>query len=331
MSDAPTALPSLVVIVVNWNGREVLPDCLGSLRESGYPDLRVIMVDNASTDHSVPWTRKHHPEVEVLETGANRRWAGGNNAALDLLADEGWPCDHALLLNNDTIVPEGSLERLTAAVAADPQAMAGTPRIVYASEPSRLWYDGGQASTWTGWVRHEGIRQQAGRRGTEPRPVGYGTGCALLITREGFACAGRLDERYHFYGEDVDWCLRLRRRGGLILHVPRAVVLHKVSASLGAASPAKVYLRSRSHVRLLRTHARGRQWPVLWPAQIAYQGAHALWHCWHGRPATALALWQGVLDELRDRPVDTPVMPMVPSPDGGKRAARRRGGDGGQS
>lgn len=317
MSEQAAALPSLCVVVVNWNGRDVLPDCLRSLAESGYPGLRILMVDNASSDGSVAWTRKHHPEVEVLETGANLRWAGGNNAALAQLAREGWPQDHVLLLNNDTVVPGGSLERLGAAVAAEPRAWAATPRIVYADDPSRAWYDGGKVGAWSGWVRHEGIRKLTGTLPTEARFVEYGTGCALLVTRAALARCGLLDTDYHLYGEDAEYCLRLRARGGEVLHVPRSVILHKVSASLGAMSPRKAYLRSRSHIRLLRQHWPRRRWPVLWPAQVAYFAGHATWHCWHGRPDTARQLLQGVLDELRCgrrqvADLDTGERPVVP-------------------
>lgn len=317
MSDPTAALPSLCVVVVNWNGRDVLPDCLRSLAESGYPGLRILMVDNASSDGSVAWTRKHHPEVEVLETGANLRWAGGNNAALAQLAREGWPQDHVLLLNNDTVVPGGSLERLGAAVAAEPRAWAATPRVVYADDPSRAWYDGGKVGAWSGWVRHEGIRKLTGTLSPQTRFVEYGTGCALLLTREALARCGLLDTDYHLYGEDAEYCLRLRALGGEVLHVPRSVILHKVSASLGAMSPRKAYLRSRSHIRLLRQHWPRRRWPVLWPAQVAYFAGHATWHCWHGRPDTARQLLQGVLDELRSGPrqatdLDTGERPVVP-------------------
>jgi GT2 family glycosyltransferase len=297
------ALPSLCVVVVNWNGREVLEDCLHSLTESGYPGLRVILVDNASTDTSVAYARRHHRSVEVLESAENLRWAGGNNLALDRLRAEGWPQEQVLLLNNDTVVPQGSLERLTAALAATPDAWAATPRILYADDPARVWYDGGRVGRYSGWVRHAGIRQLAGRRPVTESRVEYGTGCALLLTRRALQTCGLLDTGYHFYGEDADYSLRVREAGGAILHVPRALVLHKVSMALGVASPRKVYLRSRSHVRLLNRHWSAPRRLALLPAQLAYLGGHLLWHLWHGRPTTALALVEGVLDEMRGRPL----------------------------
>ncbi len=302
-SDSGGQLPSLCVVVVNWNGRDVLEDCLRSLRESGYPDLRVIMVDNASSDNSVAYAQGRFPEVEILESDENLRWAGGNNLALAALRDEGWPQQQVLLLNNDTVVPEGSLERLTCALAAAPDAWAATPRILYADDPARVWYDGGRIGRHSGWVRHAGIRQLAGRLPVTESRVEYGTGCALLLGIRALETCGLLDTDYHFYGEDADYCLRIAAAGGAVLHVPRSLVLHKVSMTLGVASPRKVYLRSRSHVRLLNRH-----WPVwrrlgLLPAQAVYFGGHLLWHLWHGRPATALAMVEGILDELRHRPI----------------------------
>jgi len=310
-------LPSLAVVVVNWNGRAVLDDCLDSLRDGGYPDLRVMLVDNASTDSSVPFVRKHHPRVEILVAPQNLRWAGGNNLALARLQQEGWPQDQVLLLNNDTVVPAGSLERLTTALGDDPRAWAATPRILYESDPSRVWFDGGLVGSRSGWVRHRGIRRLAGHLPIASSYVEYGTGCALLLSRRALQTCGLLDTAYHFYGEDADYCLRMREAGGLILHAPRAVVLHKVSMTLGVASPRKVYLRSRSHWRLLRRHWPPCRWPLLIPAQAAYLTGHTLWHLWHGRPATALALWQGILDEGRGRAlagveVDTGAERVIP-------------------
>jgi GT2 family glycosyltransferase len=316
-SDGAGTLPTLCVVIVNWNGRGVLEECLATVTASGYPGLRVIMVDNASTDDSVAFTRDRYPGVEIIRSDENRRWAGGNNLALARLRDDGWPQDQVLLLNNDTVVPAGSLEILASALAAAPGAWAATPRIVYADEPARLWYDGGAVGAWTGWVRHRGIRQLASARPATPGPVEYGTGCALLVARAGLEACGLLDEDYHFYGEDVDYCLRLRAAGGRVLHVPASVIRHKVSASLGMASPQKVYLRSRSHVKLLRRHWPRRRLPLVALAQLAYAGAHVAWHCWHGRSATAVAVVRGLLDELTGRPdpspaVDRPADPMVP-------------------
>ena len=291
-------LPPLAVVVVNWNGRDVLPDCLASLADTGYPDLRVLVVDNDSQDDSLAWARENHPWCEYLQTGSNLRWAGGNNAGLRHLAAAGWEGD-VLLLNNDTVVPEGSLRYLATAMAEAPDAWAATPRVCYADDPARAWYDGGVAGRWTGWIRHAGIRRLTGRLRTEERYVDWGTGCALLLSPRALREVGELDEAFYFYGEDTDYCLRIGAAGGRILHVPRSLILHKVSASVGGTSSQKLRLRSASHIRLLNKHWPRRMWPVLIPCQIAYLTAHAAWPLWHGRPAAAMAVWEGTFTTWR--------------------------------
>ncbi len=294
--------PPLTVAVVNWNGRQHLDDCLGSLLRGGYRPLRIVMVDNGSSDDSVAHVRRRYPEVEVIEAGRNLRWAGGNNLVLRRMMAEGSDGELVLLLNNDTIVPPGSLTRLVSGLVAEPRAWAATPRICYAEAPARAWYDGGLVGEWTGWIRHAGIRRSLADLPDEPRFVGYGTGCALLLRREAVVAVGEIDESYYFYGEDTDYCLRLRRAGGEILHLPQAVVLHKVSAGLGADSPRKLYLRTRSHLLLLRRHWPRRRLPVLVPAQALYLGALVLRQLVRARGRAAWAVVQALLDELLRRP-----------------------------
>ncbi|MFT5233072.1 MAG: GT2 family glycosyltransferase [Candidatus Krumholzibacteriia bacterium] len=290
----------LAVIVVNWNGRALLPDCFASLQDARYKNVRVVMVDNGSEDDSVAWTRQWHPEVEIIETGANLRWAGGNNVGLRYLSREGFT-GSILLLNNDTIVPQGSLSTMVQALVADPAAWLVTPRICYASDPATVWYDGGFVGRWSGWVKHHGIRKLAGKLDPGQRYVGYATGCAMMLGSEVLAKVGELDEDFFFYGEDTDYSLRVTKMGGHILHVPRALVLHKVSASLRGDSPRKCKLRTRSHIRLLRKHWPLRSWPLLVVSQLVYLTGHSVWRLWHGELASALAFWQGAGDELSGR------------------------------
>ena len=298
-SDSP-ATPSLAVIVVNWNGRDLLGDCIGSLLSNGYEPLRVVLVDNGSTDDSLAFCRSAFPSVEIVAVTENRYWAAGNNLGLRHL-DETQVPDYILLLNNDTIVPGGSLRCLIDAMEDEPRAWAASPRICYSAEPSRIWYDGGRIGRLSGWVGHEGIRQLAGRRGFENRFVDFATGCAMMLTRGAIEVLGDLDEGYTLYAEDTDYCLRLRKAGGKVMHVPRSIVLHKVSASVGDVSPRKLYLRSRSHLRLLRLHwHRWRRLPLV-PSQLVFFLGHAAWHLWHGRLRAARALLDGAVDELAGR------------------------------
>ncbi|HPF35105.1 MAG TPA: glycosyltransferase family 2 protein [Candidatus Krumholzibacteria bacterium] len=295
----PVARPWITVVVVNWNGRPLLADCLGSLARAG-AGVRVVLVDNGSADDSVAWTREHFPAVEILRSEENLRWAGGNNLALARLREEGGE-EPVLLLNNDTLVPEGSLRTLADALRDEPAAWAATPRICYASDPGLLWYDGARVGAASGWVNHLGLRRPAGTRPLTRSWTDYGTGCALLVSRRALDAVGLLDEGYWLYAEDTDYSLRIRAAGGRILHEPRAIVLHKVSVTTGADTPRKAYLKNRSHVQLLRRRWPRRAWLTLAPAQLAYVGAQAAWHLFAGRPDTARAAVQGALDAWTGR------------------------------
>jgi GT2 family glycosyltransferase len=261
-----------------------------------------LLVDNASRDESVAMVRRDFPTVEIILASENLRWAGGNNLALQQVRSEPSQGRQILLLNNDTIVPKGTLATLTTALLAEPRAWAATPRICFAHDPGRIWYDGGKVGHFSGWISHVGLRQRATSRPLFRQFVEFGTGCALLLTEEAVHKVGDLDENFFLYGEDVDFCLRLRARGGTILHVPDAVILHQVSAALGASSPTKAYLRSRSHVQLIRKHWPGPRKPLAAVGLLVYFAGLAGWHLVGGRFAQALALWQGVWDEVRGAP-----------------------------
>jgi len=305
-NNSRSALPPLTVVVVNWNGVRYLEDCLGSLVGSGYKPLQIIMVDNGSVDDSVAFVRKRFPTVEIISSPENLRWAGGNNLAIRQVKEDGFNGGYLLLLNNDTIVPQGSLERLVTALAGEPAAWLATPRICYAHDPARVWYDGGYVGDYSGWIGHHGIRCLAGRLDSKQHFVGFGTGCALLLSEQAVNAIGEIDESFFLYGEDVDYSLRVIAAGGRILHVPRALVLHKISSSLGSDSASKIYLRSRSHLHLLARHWPRVRLPLLAVTVGIYLAGLAAWHLWQGRVATANAVFQGALDELRGSEICLP-------------------------
>jgi len=290
------SLPELTVIVLNWNGSVDLSECIRSLQNCGYPALKVLCVDNASTDDSVGMMQNDFPEIELIITSENLRWAGGNNFGLNYLGTE--LSDYVLLLNNDTIVKAGAFDKLVE-TAIKKNAWAVTPRICYADDESKVWYDGGLIGKLTGWIRHSGIRRHISDCSPEVREIDYGSGCALLLSRECIQQVGLFDESFFLYAEDCDYSMRIVAAGGSIWHDPGSMVLHKVSQSTGNDSPKKAYLKGRSNFRFLRKHCM--MWTV-WPFQVLISIAQAGWFLFRGYPVTAAAVFSGFVDELRDAP-----------------------------
>jgi len=222
--------PLTYVIVVNWNGMHDTLECLASLGKVSEP-MCIVVVDNGSMDGSQEAIRRTHPGVTLLETGANLRYAGGNNAGIRLALEKG--ADQIMLLNNDTTVDPGFLGAMTGSLLSSPDTGIVAPKILYSAEPDCVWYAGGEISFWTGTMRHRGIREKDDGRFDLPSETGYASGCCLLAKRSTVERIGLLDDSYFMYTEDADWCMRARRAGLRVTYEPRARVWHKVSVSAG--------------------------------------------------------------------------------------------------
>jgi GT2 family glycosyltransferase len=269
------AAPPVTVILVNWNGREVTLDCLASLLRATYPALRVLLVDNASTDGSVQEVRSRYPEVEVLVMAANLRFAGGNNAGMRHALESS--AEYLVLLNNDTVVDPGFLEPLVARMAADPGTGMVAPKIFYHATPEVIWFAGGAISMWTGTMRHIGIREVDRGQHDRPGDIEYATGCCVMVRSSVVRRVGMLDESFFIYGEDADWSMRVRQAGYRILYEPASKVWHKISVSSGGhLSAFKLRNKFLSNFRFFARHGSWYHWLVFPWMNILVNGAAAL-------------------------------------------------------
>jgi GT2 family glycosyltransferase len=293
----------LYVLVLNWNGVVDTLALLATLESCRMPQgwtLRVLVVDNGSSDGSVERIAASFPAVEILPLGENRRFAGGNNQGLKQALAAG--ADAVLLLNNDTEADPGLIERLLLALEQNPGAGAAAPLICYASPSERIWYAGGRCIVPLGHASHRGIGALDRGQYRMVEKTGYLTACCLLAPRATWERVGLLDERYFIYAEDADWSLRARAAGYALLFVPTARLWHKVSASTGAGSPWKIYQRLRANLALFARHARGVSRVTWLPAFLAQQLILAAWLAACGRWSAALAIPQALWDAVLGRP-----------------------------
>ena len=267
--------PSTYVIVLNWNGLADTRACLASLARACDERTVVLVVDNGSRDGSPEAIRREFPGVRVLETGANLRFAGGNNAGMRAALEAG--ADEIMLLNNDTTVDPGFLPAMRTRLRQWPGAGIVAPKILYHAAPELIWYAGGEISFWTGTMRHRGIRERDDGRFDAPHETAYASGCCFLVKREVVERIGMLDEAYHMYTEDADFCMRARRAGYRVVYEPRARVLHRVSVSAGGhLSAFKLRNKFISNFRFFARYAAWYQWGVFpWMSVAVNAGAGA--------------------------------------------------------
>jgi len=253
--------PSVSVILLTWNQRDLTLDCLASLRQLDYPaeKLNVIVVDNGSRDDTVAAIRECFPEVTVLENGDNLGFAEGNNVGIRHALRGTADC--IMLLNNDTEVDPHMLLHLTEALYRHDDIGVVGPKMLYFDPPDVIWCAGNSINWWTGATARLQAEQKDSAQVESEREVDFITACAVLLRREVIEQIGLLDARFFIYYEETDWLVRASRAGWRILYVPQARMWHKVSAAMGTTSPATDYYFNRNRLLFLARHQHGlRKW-----------------------------------------------------------------------
>jgi len=294
--------PRVGIVVLNWNRRDDTLACLGSLARLDYSAFEVVVVDNGSTDGSVLAIRERFPDVFLIENGENLGYTGGNNAGLRYALDRG--LDYVLLLNNDTEVASDLLHRLVAAAEADSRVGIAGPTIYYYDRPELIWSAGGAIDWRRGRTWMVGLDERdIGQFGNAPREVDFVTGCALLVRRAVLEAVGLLDERFFAYYEEAEWCVRARRAGFRIVHLPRARVWHKISPGAQADSPVVHYYMIRNRLLFLKlTGAGARAW--MNTLLVEYLRTLLSWSLrprWRGKGPQRRVMTQAIVDAWRGR------------------------------
>ena len=299
-----TPAPLLSVIILNWIHLTDPLDCLHSLVRQIYSNYFVIVVNDGSTDGSVPALQAQFPAITLLANPSNLGFAEGNNIGIRSALSHA--VSYVLLLNNDTVVDAALIEELVAAAESDERIAALGAKILYFAEPDRLWSAGGNVNYTETVARLRGYRQRDSGQFDRMADVDYVSGCAMLLRRQALEQIGLLDPVFSpAYFEDTDWCMRARRTGWRIVYVPAARVWHKVSMSSGGEYNVRErYLIGFNSIQFMRRYANARAWlkfsfyaigslPLLYLVRIC-QGRG------RGVVAKGLGLWDGLRGARRD-------------------------------
>lgn len=235
------------VLVVNWNGREHLDICFGSLLRQTLPGAELIMVDNGSTDGSLDYVRERFGDaVRVIALPTNIGYGAALNVGIQAARGR-----YLCALNNDTEVEAGCLAALFAAAVRYPDAGSFAPKIL-AFDDRRCIDNVGHLLYADGLSRGRGRLEEDRGQYDRDEEILLFSGCAVLLRREMLADVGLFDEDLFAYCEDTDLGLRAQLRGWSCRSVPTAMVYHKYSASTAHYSPMKAFLveRNRAWVAL---------------------------------------------------------------------------------
>jgi GT2 family glycosyltransferase len=226
------------IIVVNWNGRKFLDDCLGSLSSQTYSNREIILVDNNSADSSVNFVKEHFPEITVVELTKNRGFTGGNLAGLE--AARG---DLIALINNDTRAEKTWLENLVRPMLEDNQIGICASKLIVDGTDKIDTAGDGLTSAAVGYKR--GLWKD--KSNYDEQELVFGAcAAAALYRRKMLDEIGFFDDQFFLNDEDTDLNFRAQLFGWRCVYVPRAVVYHKVNASIGRLTDMAVYYHTRN-------------------------------------------------------------------------------------
>ena len=249
------------IIIVNWNTKELLRDCLSSVYEhAGDIDYEIIVIDNASTDGSAEMVKNDFGQVILIENTENRGFAAANNQGMAVAKGR-----YVLLLNSDTIVLDNAIAKTVRFADENPRAAVTGCRVLnpdrtlqrtcfrfpsilnmllsstylYKLFPKNRFF-GREQMTW--WDRND-VRQ-----------VDVVTGCYMLVRREAIEQVGMMDEGFFIYGEETDWCYRFKNEGWKVMFAPIGQIIHFGGQSTAQRPVAMIVQLRLSILKFMKKH-----------------------------------------------------------------------------
>lgn len=246
--------PLVSIILINYNGSADTIECVESLSKVTYDNVKIIVVDNASTDNSLEVLKQNldHESVIVVESPENNGFSAGNN--IGIIEARKLNSDYMLILNNDTLVEPGFIEPLLDVFESDDEVGCVISKILFASEPDKIWYAGGTYNPWFCRADHVAYNQ-ADDKVEVVEPVEFASGCCMLLSDNAIKNTGFMDEDYFLYVEDTEYSLRLKKAGYKLMYTSNSVIYHKVSATTTAGSDLSQYYTIRNTLYLGKVYS----------------------------------------------------------------------------
>lgn len=251
----------IVAVVLSWNSRAYISDCLTSLKKIEHTghELEIVVVDNASTDGSPDFLASHFPKVTLIPSTQNLGYAAGNNLGIKHAQEKS--AAYVWIVNPDVEVAPDALAAFLAAAQKYPRAGIFTPKIYFSkgyefhkdrytkSELGKVIWSAGGLIDWANLLTsHRGVNEvDIGQYNTD-QFTQYATGASIFINSQVIKQVGLIDPRYYLYYEENDLCQRALRAGFQIVYVAAAVCWHANAQATGIGSPLQDYYTTRNRL-----------------------------------------------------------------------------------
>ncbi len=250
--------PLVTIITVNYNQLEITCALFDSIRRNSYPNIEVILVDNASKENPHQHVTKNYPEVLSLRSEKNLGFAGGNNLALPYVKGE-----YLFFVNNDAELTDNCIELLLKQFDKNPKLGIISPMLCYypseETNHKKIVQFAGSTPVNNFTARNKTIGNLEEDKGQYkvPKSIPYIHGAAMMIPAKVMEVTGPMDEMFFLYYEELDWSERIRKAGFEVYVEPNALVYHKESVSVGKLSTLKTYYLNRNRILFMRRNKSG--------------------------------------------------------------------------
>lgn len=251
-SSSSEHLPSVAVVILNWNGRKFLEQFLPSVLQTVYPNFSVVVADNASTDDSLKFLQNHYPQVSIIQNPDNEGFARGYNLALKNVK-----ADYYVLLNSDVEVTPGWMGSVVALMESDLQIAACQPKVLSYHEKNVFEYAGASG----GWIDYLGYPFSRGRvfdvceadegQYEDAVPCFWATGAAFFVRSNLFHEMRGFDPFFFAHQEEIDLCWRMQLAGYKVYVQPASIVFHVGGGTLPKGDSLKTFLNFRNNLIMM--------------------------------------------------------------------------------
>jgi GT2 family glycosyltransferase len=256
-----SAQPKVFVLILSYNGKKWLEECLPSVLAMDYPNYEVVVIDNGSSDGTAEYLESEFPEIQTVAINPNVGYARGFNAGIEYAATHG--AEYFLIMNNDTVIDPNAVTELvrTAGKSKDVGFVSG--KVYYHKDPLRLQTAGRLNDKLTLVGKHVGFGEYDVGQYDEEREYDFVDDVFLLVKKEVYERIGGYDENFFLHWEETDWCVRARRAGFRILYTPHAKIWHKgMLTTVDGITPLAFFYLTRNQIPFMWRNAKRSQFMV---------------------------------------------------------------------
>ncbi len=245
-------MKKVAVVILNWNGVEMLEEYLPSVINSIPNYAEVILADNASTDNSIAFVKAKYPSLKIIKNKTNGGFSKGYNDVLKQLDHE-----YLVLLNSDIETPANWVEPVIEFMESNPDTGAAMPKVLQLTKKTHFEYAGAAGGYIDKWGYpfcrgriFEELEKDNGQYNTN-KEVFWATGACMFVRNELYRKLGGLDEFFFAHMEEIDLCWRIKRAGYKIFAIGNSHVYHLGGGTLKKVNPTKTFLNFRNNLLML--------------------------------------------------------------------------------